>query len=213
VPLTQRDRRTLTIGGVVAGVLIVGVLLMNVLGGGGGEELALPPFPPPGGGGISPSPTPTSTSTISPVAVFAGRDPFSIPGAFGAAGSSTTSSGGTSSGGSSTTSTSTSTSTGTSSSTSTSTAPGGGTSTSSPPTQPGNGSSTNVGGHTVVLLGVFPRNGVEHAQVEIDGTVYTPAVGQTFGPARSFRLQSTSGNCATFVFGSEPFTLCLTPQK
>src|SRR5881296_3861631 len=29
----------------------------------------------------------------------------------------------------------------------------------------------------------------------------------------TFELLSVSGNCATFVFGSESFTLCLTPQK
>jgi hypothetical protein len=209
MPMTARDRRTLTIGGGVAGVLLVGVLLMNLLGGGGGEELPILPFPPPGaGGGTTTSPPPTSTT--SPVTVFSGRDPFSIPAAFMVApsGGTTTppTSGGTTppptSGGTTPPPTSGAT-----------TPPPSSGGTGPPPTQPGNGSSTNIGGHTVVLLDVFPRNGVTHAQLEIDGTVYSVAAGQRFGPGRSFELVSASGNCATFLFGSESFTLCLTPQK
>ena len=64
-----------------------------------------------------------------------------------------------------------------------------------------------------MLLDVFPRNGVEMAQVEIDGTVYTIAEGETFGPNRAFELRSVSGNCGTFLFGDQSFTLCITPQK
>ncbi len=33
MPLSDRDRRTLRIGGIVAGVLVVGLVLFNVLGG------------------------------------------------------------------------------------------------------------------------------------------------------------------------------------
>ena len=43
MPLSDRDRRTLRIGGIVAGVLVVGLVLFNVLSGGGGTETALPP--------------------------------------------------------------------------------------------------------------------------------------------------------------------------
>ena len=39
MPLTDRDKRTLRIGGIVVGVLLVGFLLFNVLGGGGEEPL------------------------------------------------------------------------------------------------------------------------------------------------------------------------------
>ena len=46
MPISDRDKRTLKIGGIVAGVLIVGLVLFNVLSGGGGTETALPPTPP-----------------------------------------------------------------------------------------------------------------------------------------------------------------------
>jgi len=61
----------------------------------------------------------------------------------------------------------------------------------------------------VVLLDTFTANGVEQAQVEVDGTVYDPSVGETFGPNKIYRLQSVSGNCATFLYGDESFTLCV----
>ena len=54
--LSERDRRTVTIGGIVVGVLLAGFVLFSVLGGGGEE--AFPPIPetplPPS----SPSPSP-----------------------------------------------------------------------------------------------------------------------------------------------------------
>ena len=65
----------------------------------------------------------------------------------------------------------------------------------------------------MVLLDTFTANGVEQAQVEVDGTVYNPSVGEAFGPNHQYRLQSVSGNCATFLYGDEPFTLCVTPHK
>ena len=82
-----------------------------------------------------------------------------------------------------------------------------------PPTQPGNGSSTNVGGHEVVLLDVFTVNGVDAVQVEVDGTVYDVTEGETFGPNDQFELISASGNCAAFLFADDSFTLCVNPQK
>jgi hypothetical protein len=66
-----------------------------------------------------------------------------------------------------------------------------------------------MGGHTVVLLDIF--QGGTKVQVEVDGTVYTVSVGETF--AGNFRLVSISGNCARFVFGDEGFTLCTSPRK
>ncbi|MBI4259253.1 MAG: hypothetical protein HY658_01685 [Actinobacteria bacterium] len=84
-----------------------------------------------------------------------------------------------------------------------------GTPTVSPPGDggtPGGGTSTTIGGHTVVLLSIFEQNGELMAQVEVDGTVYTVSEGETF--AGSFRLVDIDGTCATFLFGDERFTLC-----
>jgi hypothetical protein len=66
-----------------------------------------------------------------------------------------------------------------------------------------------MGGHTVVLLDIF--QGGTKVQVEVDGTVFTVSVGETFDG--NFRLVSISGSCARFVFGDEGFTLCTSPQK
>ena len=63
------------------------------------------------------------------------------------------------------------------------------------------------------LIDTFTTNGVETAQVDVDGTVYAPAVGDTFGPNKQYRLQSVSGNCATFLYGDESFTLCVAQNK
>jgi hypothetical protein len=193
MPISDRDKRTLKIGGIVAGVLLVGLLLFNVLSGGGGETATGPRVvrTP----SQTPTPAPTTTPTPAPVAVPGGRDPFSTPPEF-LVGGSTTSGG---------PSTSTSSPGGSSSS------PGG--SSAPPPSQPGGGSSANLGGHSVVLLDAFSRSGVGHAQIEIDGVVYTVAVGESFGPGHRFELRSVSGNCGTFVFGDESFTLCITPSK
>ena len=194
MPLSDRDRRTLRIGGIVAGVLVVGLVLFNVLSGGGGTETALPPTAP---RSATPTSTPTvaPTTTPTPVAQFTGRDPFSTPPQFlvATATSGTGSSSGSSSG------------PGSSSSTSTPTSP--------TPTQPGGGSSANLGGHSVVLLDTFRVSGTDRAQVEIDGVVYNVSVGERFGPGNRFELRSVSGNCGTFVFGDQSFTLCITPRK
>jgi hypothetical protein len=65
----------------------------------------------------------------------------------------------------------------------------------------------------VVLLDTFVRNGQEMAQVEINGTVYNVREGQSFGPGGAYELRVVSGNCATFLYGDESFTLCVTPEK
>jgi len=199
MPLSDRDRRTLRIGGIVAGVLVVGLVLFNVLSGGGGT-----PAPPRRTTAASATPTTTPTvaptTTPTPVALFTGRDPFSTPPQFLVATSGTGSS---SSGGSS--SSSSSSVSGSSSSTSTPT--------EATPTQPGGGSSANLGGHSVVLLDTFRVSGTDRAQVEIDGVVYNVSVGERFGPGNRFELRSVSGNCGTFVFGDQSFTLCITPRK
>src|SRR5918995_6680280 len=73
--LSERDRRTVTIGGVVVGVLLAGFVLFSVLGG-GEEDLPPigPPVTPPSTG--SPSPSPGGGP---PIQSFTGRDPFSVP--------------------------------------------------------------------------------------------------------------------------------------
>ena len=78
MPLSDRDRRTLRIGGIVAGVLVVGLVLFNVLSGGGGTETALPPTTA-RSATTTATPTVAPTATPTPVAVFTGRDPFSTP--------------------------------------------------------------------------------------------------------------------------------------
>jgi hypothetical protein len=80
------------------------------------------------------------------------------------------------------------------------------------PTAPGGGSSREVGGSTVVLLDVFERDGAARVQVEVDGTVFNVGIGEQFAGGR-FELRSVSANCATFVFGDEQFTLCISPRK
>lgn len=196
MPLSDRDRRTLKIGGIVAGVLVVGVLLMSLLGGG---DEALPPITGAApSGSVTPTPTTSGSPTVTPtpVGVFTGRDPFSIPGVFSVSSGSTSSGTTSSSPGGSTSS------------------PGGSSSSqTSPPTQPGNNSSTTVGGHQVVLLDVFVVNGVDTVQVEVDGTISNASEGESFGPGDQFEVRSISGNCASFLYGDESFTLCVNPQK
>jgi hypothetical protein len=190
--LSDRDRRTVTIGGIAVGVLLAGFLVFSLLGG--GEE----PFPPiPDTPVVPSSPSPPPGGGGPPIQNFTGRDPFSVPPALSPSPSPTTPGGGTSP------------------------PPGGngngdgngdGTTTPSP-TAPGGGSSQNVGGSTVVLLDVFQRDGATRVQVEVDGQVFDVGVGETFGPNDEFELSSVAGNCATFLFGDERFTLCISAQK
>jgi hypothetical protein len=185
--LSERDRRTVTIGGIVVGVLLAGFVLFSFLGGG---EEAFPPIPPTTPGAGSPSPSPAGGGP--PIQSFTGRDPFSVPPALSPSPSPTVPGGG-------------------SGTPSPSNGGGGGSQTPSP-TAPGNGSSQNVGGSTVVLLDVFLRDGAIHVQVEVDGTVFDVVVGEQFASGR-FELRSVAGNCATFLFGDESFTLCINAQK
>jgi hypothetical protein len=198
MPLSDRDRRTLKWGGIIAGILVLGVLAMNLLSG-GDDEVVIPPSARPD---VTETPevSPTTTgTTVPPAPIFTGRDPFSVPPVFLTSGGTTTT---TTTGGTTTTSGGTTTTTS-----------GGTTTSSTAPTQPGNGSATNVGGHDVVLLDVFTSNGVGAVQVEVNGQVYNVTVGETFGPGGNFELRSTSGNCATFRYGDESFTLCVSPEK
>jgi hypothetical protein len=189
--LSERDRRTVTIGGIVVGVLLAGFVLFSFLGGG---EEPFPPIPPTTPGTGSPSPSPGGGGP--PIQSFTGRDPFSVPPALSPSPAPTVPGGSPSpsGGGSGTPS------------------PSGGGSGTPSPTAPGNGSSQNVGGSTVVLLDVFQRDGATHVQVEVDGTVFDAVVGEQFASGR-FELRSVAGNCATFLFGDESFTLCVNAQK
>jgi hypothetical protein len=74
-----------------------------------------------------------------------------------------------------------------------------------------NPASQNVGGKTVVLVDIFTENNVQKAQVEVDGTVYTVAPGDSFDD--NYKLVSISGTCADFTHGSASFTLCETQNK
>lgn len=204
MPLTARDRRTLLIGGGVAVVLLILTLGLNFIGGGGDEPIPPlasvtdqpePTSEPTGGPDPTDSPDPTGTGTVPSPNI--GRNPFSTPPIFSPSTTTTTTSGTT------TTTTSGTTTTSTSS---------GGTTTSTPPGG-GNGSGITIGGYDVVLIDVFVLGGDDAATVEVDGTVYNVTEGESFGPGQSFELRSISGNCATFVFGDAPFTLCVTPQK
>jgi hypothetical protein len=57
----------------------------------------------------------------------------------------------------------------------------------------------------VTLMKVYSKNGKTFAQTKVGNTLYTPAVGQTFGG--TYQLLSTSGKAATFVQGDEQFSL------
>ncbi len=72
-------------------------------------------------------------------------------------------------------------------------------------------SSAVVGGHAVTLLDIFTQGGVQEVQVTVDTSTYVRAAGRPF--AGSFEMRSISGNCGNFVYGEQPFTLCVNPQR
>jgi hypothetical protein len=214
MPLNDRDRKALKVGGIVAAVLVLALLGLGQLGKGGAP--ALPPLsvgPSTATGPAVTGPVVTgprgsvspSQGGPSPSPIFSGRDPFSLPPQF-----QTTESPGGSTGGPTG-------STGGPGPTGSTGGPGptgstGGPGPTGPTTPPTNGSTTVIGGHTVVLIDTFTTNGVSHATVEVDGIVYNPAEGATFAGG-NFELRDVAGNCATFLFGDESFTLCFVPSK
>src|SRR5262249_4436626 len=129
------------------------------------------------------------------------RDPFAIPAGFPVA-TGSSSGGSTSSGGTSTSS----------GGTSTSSVPPTSSTPVKTPTQP-SGATQDIGGHQGTFIDAFTTNGHENATVSVDGTVYSVTAGQTFGPNKQYKLQSVSGNCATFLFGDQSFTLCVPQNK
>jgi len=68
-----------------------------------------------------------------------------------------------------------------------------------------------VGGKTVVLVDIFTEDNVQKAQVEVDGTVYTVAEGDSFDDG--YRLVSINGSCASFTHNATSFTLCESANK
>lgn len=89
----------------------------------------------------------------------------------------------------------------------TTTGDGTGTTTTTTTTTGGNGDGgEDVGGHRVRVIDVFRDGGQNRAQIQVDGTVYTVDEGERF--AQNFQLLSTSGRCATMLFGDDEFTLC-----
>jgi hypothetical protein len=82
-----------------------------------------------------------------------------------------------------------------------STVPGAGTGTASTP-----GGGAVAAEHQVALVDIVTRSGARAARVEVDGTRYTVAEGDTF--AGSYRAVDIGSSCATFESDSTPFTLC-----
>lgn len=84
----------------------------------------------------------------------------------------------------------------------------GGTTDDPDPDGDGNGSDgdQNVEGHTVQLIGINGSGDDATAQIQVDDTIYTVQEGETF--ADNFELLSTSGECATVLFGDDQFTVC-----
>ena len=181
------------VGGVVL-VVLIGLVYFFVLRGDGEEELP----PPPVAEGIpAPEDTPAPVDEgidddddddgrIETFEVFAPRDPFEplISAASGAAGGGgdTTADGDTGTDGDATTD------------------PDG--TTDGDPQPDGE----SIGDHRVKVIDVYTQNGQGRAQIQVDGTVYTVDEGEGF--ADNFRLVSTSGSCATILFGDDEFTLC-----
>lgn len=193
MPPWLRDRPAqLLLAGVLGLVLLI-VLFLALTGGSSTETTTrLPTGLASGLPTTSPSPSPTAT--VPPILLFSGRDPFQPQFFVPSASPSSTSSF------SPTPSFSFSPlPSGSGSPTPSATGSGGGS---------GGGSSTVVSGHTVQLDDIFrASDGTKKAQVEVDGTVYTVAPGQTF--AGNFKLVSFSGDpCGNFVFGDSPFQLC-----
>jgi hypothetical protein len=181
--ISKRDRRNLMILGAIVAVAAIYMLFFS--GGGSKATSGAPATTGAQAAVVVPTPTPTpSGSDPSEALVFSGRDPF-LP-LLGATTDTATPIPG--------------------ASTTPSVSPAG-----SPPSGPTGGSSTTIGGHTVVLVDIFSSGGVQKVQVEVDGTVYTVTAGDSFND--SFQLSSIDGDCANFLFGDQPFTLCQTANK
>ena len=217
MPLNDRDRKALKFGGIVAAVLVLALLGLGQLGKGGAPALPPSPSGPPRRRAWLRPGVPTSVRARaarrrredpSPSPIFSGRDPFSLPPQFQTVARPAAFHRSRSDRSRPTGPVPTGSTGGPGPTGSTGGGPGP-TGSTNPPT---NGSTTVIGGHTVVLIDTFTTNGVSHATVEVDGIVYNPAEGATFAGG-NFELRDVAGNCATFLFGDESFTLCFTPSK
>ena len=194
-----RGGRAVQIAAIVLAVLVVLGLLWFLLLRGDDESEPLT-APPPVEEEVEPTPEATSAPDNGPVEtfeVFAPKDPFDplISAATGGGGDGTTATGDTADGAAGTQGTTTD-GTGTTTTTTTTTTGGGS----------GATGGEDVGGHRVRVVDVFNEGRRTRAQVQVDGTVYTVDEGETF--AENFQLLSTSGQCATMLFGDDEFTLC-----
>ena len=208
---SEEARRNLSRNQVLAGagILLVVVLLLWFFVFKGGDEPAPEPVapigapaatasaaPPPGDNGGGKGDKDDDKGTVETFTVFAPKDPFKPLITSADTGSGTPPPSGTTDGG-----------TGTGDGNGNGTGDGTGTGTG----DGGDGSGTGdgggtVGGHRVKLIDVFKDKGKDRAEVQVDGTVYTVDVGEEF--ADSFKLLSTSNNCASLLFGDDQFSLC-----
>ena len=205
MPITDRDKKTLVIGGSVVGFFLLVFLIYTLFLSGGNDAATstntgsvLGPLPTVG---ASPTPTPTPTGGGG-VVTFGGHDPFCIPqsyvsrlvllhlpldaNAYYCPGVFVPSP-----------------------SPSVSPSPSGSGTPSPTPSVPSSPirSSAIVGGRTVVLMAVPTSPPGSRAQVQVDGKVYNVAVGTTFA-GDSLQLQGVSGRCASFLYGDQAFSLC-----
>jgi hypothetical protein len=212
MPITDRDRRTLIIGGSVVGFFVLVLLIYKLfLSGGSTPTEATSPVIIQPTTSATPTQSPSSSSSSSGgggggVVTFAGRDPYCTPqsyvsrlillhlpvppSAYYCPGvivpTPSVSAAPSGSGGPSGSTTPTATQT--------------------VPTAP-LASSMIVGGRSVVLIGTPTPAPAGRAQVEVNGQGYNVAVGARFAGG-SFELQSVSGSCASFLYGDQAFSLC-----
>ena len=188
------------IGAVIAGLLILFLLIWFLfLRGDEPEEATAVPAPVTGEAPEEEEEAavpPTKSDPVETFEVFAPKDPFDpLVSAAAASGGGTTAP---ATGGTTTTPSTDGTTTTTgpdgTTTTTTTTSPGG--------SRDGDGSQS-VGSHRVRVVDVFTGR---RAQIQVDGTVYTVDEGERF--ADNFQLLSTSGQCASMLFGDDEFTLC-----
>lgn len=186
---------------IAAAVLLLLLLLWVFVLGGDDDVVEETAAPPPAPAASTPAEeeveSPGRSAPVETFEVFAPKDPFDplISAATGGGGAGATT-GQTTDGTAGTTADGTATTT-------TTTADG---STTTTTTSGSGGGGEEVGGHRVRVVDVFVQGGDRRAQVQVDGTVYTVDEGERF--AENFQLVSTSGQCATMLFGDDEFTLC-----
>lgn len=195
---TRRNVSGAQVAAVVGGLLVAVALLWFFFLRGGGEEsqeTAAPSITPEAPAFPEETPPPGEGRDREPVetfSIFAPKDPFEplvfAAGAPGATGTTGTTGDGTGENGDGT---------GTGDN---------GDGNGSAPGDGGGDGNGNIGGHRVRVIDVFTEGGRDRAQIQVDGTVYTVDVGETF--ADNFELVGTSGRCATVLFGDDQFTIC-----